>query len=103
VCLHTVCMPLLVMSPPQIGRAFLQPYDLNSDASTFTADNTTGPVHQALQGLDPQAVQVYAYRPFSNAGGGGNSRYGCQHRSGRLPGQFAFKTVPCALGVLPAC
>jgi hypothetical protein len=55
----------------QIGSAFLQPFDLNSDASTFTADNTSGPVHQALATtLDPQAVQVYHYKPYSPAGGG---------------------------------
>lgn len=51
----------------QVGRAFLEPYDLNSDASTFTAANTSGPVHQALQGLNPQEVQVYTYRPYSPA------------------------------------
>jgi len=52
----------------QIGGAFLQPYDLNADASTFTAADTAGPVHQALEGLDPAAVQVYTYRPYSATG-----------------------------------
>jgi hypothetical protein len=47
----------------QIGRAFLEPYDLNSDSSTFTAVGTAGPVHQALQGLDPEKVKVYRYTP----------------------------------------
>jgi hypothetical protein len=52
----------------QVGRAFLEPYGLNGDAGTFTAEATSGPVHQALQGLNPAAVQVYRYRPYSPAG-----------------------------------
>jgi hypothetical protein len=52
----------------QVGQAFLQPFDLNGDAATFTAEGTSGPVHQALTGLDPAAVQVYRYRPYSPAG-----------------------------------
>lgn len=79
----------------QVGRAFLQPYDLNSDASTFTAENTSGPVHQALQGLDPKAVQLYAYRPFSSAGGGGNSRYGGHSRAGTLLGEHLCCNCCC--------
>ena len=60
-----------------IGNAFLQPYDLNSDASTFTATGTAGPVHQqALGQLPPVEVAVYTYEandaaatPQGNAGG----------------------------------
>lgn len=52
----------------QIGHAFLAPYDLNDDKSTFTALGTTGPVHQALQDLPPDTVQVYQYIPYSPAG-----------------------------------
>lgn len=63
----------------QIGRAFLQPYDLNADASTFTAVNTSGPIHQALQSLSPTAVQVYAYRPYSHPGAAGSSTAGASN------------------------
>lgn len=54
----------------QVGRAFLEPYDLNSDASTFTAAGTAGPVHHALRGL-PREVAVYTYRPSAAPGGNG--------------------------------
>lgn len=43
-----------------IGDAFLQPYGLNADASTFTATGTSGSVHQAVSSL-PQDVAVYRY------------------------------------------
>lgn len=45
-----------------IGNAFLQPYGLNADASTFTANGTAGGVHQAVNSL-PRDVAVYRYNP----------------------------------------
>lgn len=49
-----------------VGQAFLQPYGLNADASTFTAAGTAAPVHQqALQRISPTAAQVYTYQPGS--------------------------------------
>lgn len=52
-----------------IGKAFLEPYGLNSDASTVTAAGTLGNVHQPTAGL-PAHVDVYTYRPTSTAADG---------------------------------
>jgi hypothetical protein len=47
-----------------VGQAFLQPYGLNADASTFTANDTAAPVHQqALQQISPGTAEVYTYHP----------------------------------------
>eukprot|EP00775_Hariotina_reticulata_P012591 gene12591-12723_t len=54
-----------------VGQAFLQPYDLNADSSTFTAAGTAGPVHQAaLSALPADRVVVYAYHPAANVTAG---------------------------------
>lgn len=52
-----------------IGRAFLEPYGLNSDASTVTASGTLGNVHQSKAGL-PAEVDAYTYRPTSTTADG---------------------------------
>jgi len=84
----------------QIGHAFLAPYDLDGDKSTFTALGTTGPVHQALQDLPPDAVQVYQYIPYSPAGS--NSSSSAQQlpgSAGTLPtiGNSSATTAPNAV------
>lgn len=43
-----------------VGAAFLEPYNLNSDKSTITANGTKGPIHAALKQLD--GVEVYSYQ-----------------------------------------
>jgi hypothetical protein len=54
-----------------VGKAFLQPYDLNHDSSTFTAASTAGAVHQeALAALPADRVAVYTYQPAANATAG---------------------------------
>eukprot|EP00879_Flechtneria_rotunda_P023516 GHRR01024878.1.p1 GENE.GHRR01024878.1~~GHRR01024878.1.p1 ORF type:complete len:572 (+),score=153.32 GHRR01024878.1:161-1876(+) len=55
-----------------VGRAFLEPYGLNSDSSTFTANGTAGPVHQQLRNL-PQGVEVYIYTPVVQVAQNGSS------------------------------
>ncbi|KAF6265851.1 hypothetical protein COO60DRAFT_1623718 [Scenedesmus sp. NREL 46B-D3] len=52
-----------------IGQAFLEPYGLNSDASTITAAGTAGPIHQAAARLSGEQLQVYTYRPTGGPGG----------------------------------
>jgi hypothetical protein len=42
-----------------VGNAFLAPYELNADQSTFTAIGTKGPIHQQLKDFD---VKVYPYQ-----------------------------------------
>jgi hypothetical protein len=42
-----------------VGNAFLAPYELNADKSTFTAIGTKGPIHQQLNDFD---VKVYPYQ-----------------------------------------
>ncbi|WIA31484.1 hypothetical protein OEZ86_002377 [Tetradesmus obliquus] len=57
-----------------IGRAFLAPYNLNSDASTITAAGTVGPIHQAAANLSAQQqLQVYTYRPTTGPAGSSSS------------------------------
>lgn len=57
-----------------IGKAFLAPYNLNSDASTITAAGTAGPIHQAAANLSAQQqLQVYTYRPTTAPAGNSSS------------------------------
>ena len=57
-----------------IGKAFLAPYNLNSDASTITAAGTAGPIHQAAANLSgQQQLQVYTYRPTTGPAGNSSS------------------------------
>jgi hypothetical protein len=42
-----------------VGTAFLEPYDLNHDYSTFTAAGTSGKIHEAVSSLP--AMKVYEY------------------------------------------
>jgi hypothetical protein len=42
-----------------VGAAFLDPYGLNADKSTVTANGTAGPVHTALQQLPDIAAYTY--------------------------------------------
>lgn len=55
-----------------VGDAFLQPYDLNADKSTVTADGTKGPIHHSLQQL-PNTVKVYKYQAQQDAQTEGNA------------------------------
>lgn len=64
-----------------VGDAFLAPYDLNADKSTFTANGTKGPIHQELNNLD---VKVYAYQGDKDSKTLGNiSRCACTAGPGR--------------------
>lgn len=56
-----------------IGNAFLAPYELNADKSTWTANGTKGPIHEALKTMD---VKTYVYQGGVDANTMGNvSRY----------------------------
>lgn len=57
-----------------VGNAFLAPYELNADKSTFTANGTQGPIHQELDKFD---VKVYAYQGDVDSKTAGNiTRWG---------------------------
>jgi hypothetical protein len=43
-----------------VGNAYLEPYDLNDDNSTFTAVGTSGKIHEAVSSL--ASVKVYQYK-----------------------------------------
>jgi hypothetical protein len=49
-----------------IGNAFLAPYELNNDKSTFTANGTAGPIHTNL-GKIGDNLKVYAWAGASDA------------------------------------
>jgi hypothetical protein len=76
--LEQLLKPKINVWSEAIGEAFLAPYGLDSEASTWTAEGTAGRVHQALADL-PADVNVYSYKPGSNAAAGGSSdpRYVC--------------------------
>jgi hypothetical protein len=42
-----------------IGIAFLAPYNLSAEHSTFSANGTRGPIHQAAAGL---GIPIYYYQ-----------------------------------------
>ena len=42
-----------------IGNAFLAPYELNADKSSWSANGTKGPIQKALSGLD---LKTYYYQ-----------------------------------------
>jgi hypothetical protein len=52
-----------------VGNAFLAPYELNADKSTFTANGTKGPIHQELKKFD---VKTYAYQGATDSQTAGN-------------------------------
>jgi hypothetical protein len=52
-----------------IGNAFLAPYELNSDTSTFSALGTKGPIHTGLDKLD---AKVYYYQGAVDSQTAGN-------------------------------
>jgi hypothetical protein len=75
--LEQLLKPKINVWSEAIGEAFLAPYGLDSEASTWTAEGTAGRVHQALADL-PADVDVYSYKPGSNAAGGSSDpRYVC--------------------------
>lgn len=43
-----------------VGRAFLSPYNLDSDTSTVTVNGTRGPINATLQQLP--GIDVYTYQ-----------------------------------------
>lgn len=68
--LEKLLQPKINVWSAAIGEAFLAPYDLNSEASTWTAAGTAGSVHKALADL-PADVDVYTYKPDGAAAAGG--------------------------------
>ncbi|KAF6265849.1 hypothetical protein COO60DRAFT_1697550 [Scenedesmus sp. NREL 46B-D3] len=70
--LEQLLKPKINVWSAAIGEAFLEPYELNGDASTWTAAGTAGSVHQALAGL-PAEVAVYSYKPGGAAAAGSSS------------------------------
>ncbi|WIA11773.1 hypothetical protein OEZ85_011867 [Tetradesmus obliquus] len=68
--LEKLLQPKINVWSAAIGEAFLAPYDLNSEASTWTAAGTVGSVHKALADL-PADVDVYTYKPDGAAAAGG--------------------------------
>jgi hypothetical protein len=77
--LEQILKPKINVWSTAIGEAFLEPYGLNSDASTWTAAGTAGSIHQALAEL-PTDVDVYSYQPggaaaAATAAGSSDARY----------------------------
>lgn len=53
-----------------VGNAFLAPYELNNDKSTFTANGTKAPIHQALAGME--GLKVYPWEGAVDPNTAGN-------------------------------
>jgi hypothetical protein len=47
-----------------VGKAFLEPYGLNHDDSTYTAKGTAGKIHEAITKLP---LKVYSYHDEGGA------------------------------------